>query len=125
MIRTGGAAASLLLVLLSLGCGDSPTGEDEPESPDPAWLEANAIPFQTAQPGGDHSDLEFLREVVGDTRVVSLGEGTHGSREFFQMKHRIVEFLVEEMDFNLVGVETPWAESNHVDDFVRTGEGET
>jgi len=62
--------------------------------------------------------------MVGDARIVSLGEATHGSREFFQMKHRVLEFLVEEMGFTTFGIEAPWAESNGVNDFVRTGEGD-
>ncbi|HEX5758243.1 MAG TPA: erythromycin esterase family protein [Thermoanaerobaculia bacterium] len=35
------------------------------------------------------ADLAPLREVVGDARVVALGEATHGTREFFHLKHHL------------------------------------
>src|SRR5262245_3273128 len=55
-----------------------------------AWLRANAIPLRTAEPGGGFQDLEFLRSIIGNARIVSLGEATHGTREFFQLKHRLI-----------------------------------
>jgi erythromycin esterase len=69
-------------------------------------------------------DIQFLREMVGEASVVSLGEATHGTREFFQMKHRILEFLVEEMDFSLFAIEASWPEANRLNDYVLTGEGD-
>jgi erythromycin esterase len=54
---------------------------------------------------------------------VALGEATHGTHEFFQMKHRLLEFLVEEMDFTTFAIEASFAETNLVDAYVQGGEG--
>ena len=121
------------LVLAIAACSDDSSGPSSDSShsiPDPmppeviAWLQANAVPFSTAQPGSGFGDLQFLKEMIGDARVVSLGEATHGTREFFQMKHRVLEFLVEEMDFNVFAIEATWPEANRLNEFVHTGEGD-
>ena len=62
--------------------------------------------------------------MIGDARVVALGEATHGTREFFLMKHRVLEFLVKELDFNLFAIEATWPEANRVNEYVHTGEGD-
>jgi hypothetical protein len=60
-----------------------------------AWLRENAIPFDTTDPNSDFEDLMPLKELIGDARIVALGEATHGTHEFFQLKHRMLRFLVE------------------------------
>jgi erythromycin esterase len=62
--------------------------------------------------------------MVGSARVVGLGEGTHGTREFFLLKHRLLEFLVSEMGFTHFAIEATWPESNDVNRYVLTGEGD-
>ncbi|MGI9181934.1 MAG: erythromycin esterase family protein [Longimicrobiaceae bacterium] len=112
---------SLLLALLP-ACGESsPT---PPADPELAWLRENAVEFRTAEPGGDYADLMPLEQIIGNARVVALGEATHGTREFFQMKHRILEFLVREMGFTTFGIEATWAESNRVNDYLHTEVGD-
>jgi erythromycin esterase len=118
------------LVVLLFACGEraTPTDPGAPAGPEVpasvlAWLEQHAIPFRTAEPGGDASDLAVLQEMIGDARAVALGEATHGTREFFQMKHRVLEYLVKEMGFTVFGIEATWAESNDVNRYVHTGEG--
>jgi erythromycin esterase len=64
-----------------------------------------------------------LKDIIGTARIVALGEATHGSHEFFQMKHRLFEFLVEEMDFTVFAMEAYWAEATLINDYVHTGEG--
>jgi len=76
------------------------------------------------EPAENLDDLEPLRRLVGDARVVSLGEATHGTREFFQMKHRILRFLVERMGFTAFAIEATWPEANRLDRYLRTGEGD-
>ena len=61
---------------------------------------------------------------MGDARIVSLGENTHGTRDFFEMKARILRFLVEEMGFTTFAIEATWPESRRLDHYVRTGEGD-
>ena len=82
-------------------------------------------PFDGSHLSLPHDDLEFLRDLVGDARVVALGENTHGARDFFEMKARILRFLVEEMGFNTFAIEAAWAEARRLDHYVRTGEGDS
>jgi erythromycin esterase len=69
------------------------------------WIGENAICLSTTSPSDDLTDLEPLRELIGDARIVGLGEQTHGTREFTTMKHRIIRFLVQEMGFTGVALE--------------------
>lgn len=88
------------------------------------WLEQNARVFDTEEPGSAFGDLTFLEEMVGSARIVSLGEGTHGTREFFKMKHRITEFLANQMDFTLFAIEANMPESRAINRYVLHGEGD-
>lgn len=85
------------------------------------WLEQNAIAFDTTEAGTGCTDLEPLLEMVGEARVVALGEATHGTHEFFTMKQRIIECLVQEKDFNLIALEAGWAEAAHINQEVVLG----
>lgn len=58
--------------------------------------------------GSGFEDLEPLRAALADRRVVALGEATHGTSEFFRMKHRLVEYLVTELGFRDFAMETNW-----------------
>ena len=137
--RLGIGAPLTALVLLSAACGrDTPASPPAPGSPsfppaptaEPtpaeigAWLDANAHPFEGSHLSLPHDDLELLRDLVGDARVVALGENTHGARDFFEMKARILRFLVEEMGFDTFAIEATWPESLRLDRYVRTGEGD-
>ncbi len=117
------------VLILAHGCAEdavTPTLvlPDPPPDPTSAWLDANTHPFGGPHLSLPHDDIEFLRDIVGDARIVSLGEATHGTRDFFEMKARILRFLVEEMDFNTFAIEATWPESRRLDHYVRTGEGD-
>ena len=89
-----------------------------------AWLRDNAVAFETAEAGNGFADLEPLREMIGDARIVALGEGTHGTREFFQMKHRLLEFLASEMGFTIFSIEASTPEAYAINPYVRGGDGD-
>lgn len=87
------------------------------------WLKSESIAFDTTAARSGLDDLGALRKLVGDARIVSLGEATHGSREFFTMKHRVLEYLVEEMGFTVFAIEANLPEADRVDDYVMHGTG--
>src|SRR5262245_54831256 len=87
-------------------------------------MKRTANPFATCGPVEDQRDLAFLKKLVGDAHIVSLGEGTHGTREFFQMKHRNTRYLASEMGFSVFAIEANMPEAYRVNDYVLTGRGD-
>jgi erythromycin esterase-like protein len=98
------------------------SGSDEQDSNQ--WLRQHAIPIQTVEAGHGFADLQPLKSVVGDARIVELGEATHGTREFFQLKHRMIEFLASEKGFTIFSIEANMPEAYRLNDFVLNGTGE-
>lgn len=101
-----------------------PIPNEKPGEAAVAWLRKHAIPFSTPEAGHGFADLQPLKKLIGNARIVSLGEGTHGTREFFQMKHRLTEFLASEMGFTLFAIEANMPEAYRVNDYVLTGKGD-
>lgn len=88
------------------------------------WLRSNTVPFLTEDARAPDDDLQSLRDIIGNTRVVGLGEGTHGTREFFRMKHRVFAYLVRNLGFNKFSMEAGLPEALAIDHYVQTGEGD-
>ncbi len=88
------------------------------------WIRRTAKPFETCEPRDEHRDLSSLRGIVGSAHVVALGDGTYGTREFFQLKHRIIEYLASEMGFTAVVVDANMPEARKLNDYVLTGRGD-
>jgi erythromycin esterase len=88
------------------------------------WLQQNAIPVEHIEAGSGFADLQSLKAILKDVKVVGLGETTHGTHEFFQLKHRLVEFLVTEMDFTVFTIEASFSACLPINDYVLYGKGE-
>jgi erythromycin esterase len=88
------------------------------------WVRDALIPLSTVDPGSGFDDLVAVGELVGEARVVALGESTHGTREFFLLKHRLLEYLVAEKGFTGFAIEAAMPEGFDVNRYVLTGEGD-
>jgi erythromycin esterase len=89
-----------------------------------AWLRQNSFPIEHIEPGNGFVDLQPLKMVLKDVKVVGLGEATHGTREFFLFKHRLVEFLVTQMNFTTFALESSFAAYEPINDYVLYGKGD-
>lgn len=91
----------------------------------PAIISLNRIihPLNNSPLDLSDEDLESL-DYMSNCKVVGLGEATHGTKEFFQMKHRIFKYLVENHGFKIFAFECDMGESYYVDNFVVNGEGD-
>jgi protein-L-isoaspartate(D-aspartate) O-methyltransferase len=67
----------------------------------------------------DSADLAPLMQRVGDARIVLLGEATHGTSEFYQMRERISRELIERRGFSFVAIEGDWPDAARIDHYVR------
>lgn len=88
------------------------------------WLSEHAWPLAGVVAGAPVDDLRPLGKALDGVRVVGLGEATHGTREFFQLKHRLFEYLVTELGFSVLAMEASESAAPAVDAYVRHSIGD-
>jgi erythromycin esterase-like protein len=75
---------------------------------------------------GSATDYDALLDLIGDARVVLLGEASHGTHEFYRERARITRRLIREKGFIAVAVEADWPDAYRVNRWVRdAGEDRT
>ncbi|MCV7439678.1 erythromycin esterase family protein [Mycobacterium seoulense] len=62
---------------------------------------------------------ETLDELIGDARIVLIGESSHGTHEFYQARAEITKWLIEEKGFCAVAAEADWPDAYRVNRYVR------
>ncbi|HSJ25061.1 MAG TPA: protein-L-isoaspartate(D-aspartate) O-methyltransferase [Longimicrobiales bacterium] len=65
------------------------------------------------------ADLDGLLRRIGGARLVLIGEASHGTSEFYRMRARITQELIERHGFDFVAVEADWPDAAEVDAYVR------
>lgn len=86
-------------------------------------LKKEMVPLKTVQAKNGFDDMEPLKEVLKDKQIVAMGEATHGTSDFFKMKHRMFEFLVEEMGFRVFAIEGEFGAAQVINDYILNGTG--
>ncbi|MEV4551499.1 erythromycin esterase family protein [Nonomuraea wenchangensis] len=91
--------------------------------PDPftGWLRDHAAPLTHLDPEAPLDDLEPLRDLIGDARVVAIGEHSHFIDEFIRLRRRLLRFLVERCGLTVLAFEygfplDAWAQGQGTDD---------
>ena len=88
------------------------------------YVQKNAAPITSLDLGSSLTDLEPLAAIVGDARIVGMGEATHGTSEFTQVRARMLEYLVRERGFTVFALETSWAGARDLNAYVQGGAGD-
>jgi len=123
VMLTSSALAALCVVVPLHSVAQAPVANPD-EQAAVTWVRQNAIPLKTVEAANGFADMEPLDKVVGDARIVALGEATHGTRDFFQLKHRMVEYLATRKGFTIFSIEANMPEAYRLNKFVLSGEGD-
>ncbi|GCE07147.1 succinoglycan biosynthesis protein [Dictyobacter aurantiacus] len=120
---------SLLMILLCLsavmaGCAQGPAPDNQTQDPVQAWMRQNAIPLRSVDPASPQDDLAPLQKAIGNATIVGLGEQTHGTHELYQLKARLTEFLISNMNFRIFVMENSWGKSQLIDAYINGGPGQ-
>ncbi len=87
------------------------------------WLKAHAKPIRAVDPQDeDFTDLEPIALAIGKARVVQLGEPSHNAGTCFAAKARLVKFLHQRLNFDVVIWESGIHEVTLVDAALHQGE---
>ncbi|MEN3363605.1 MAG: hypothetical protein V7606_879 [Burkholderiales bacterium] len=83
---------------------------------DPSTLETLRMEAKIIRSEVDYS---HVLEQIGDASVVLLGEATHGTQEFYNMRAEICKRLITEKGFDAIAVEADWPDALRVSRFVQ------
>lgn len=98
---------SLILCFSCSGGKDNGTGN------------VSKIPAEAIAPLQSDEDLDRLLTAIGDSRIVLLGEASHGTSEFYEWRSRISQRLITEKGFNIIAVEADWADAYPLNNYVK------
>lgn len=102
--------------------GDGPARgrrKPRPVSTDEEILVHNLADAAESFSSVETADLDPLMQRIGSARVVLLGEATHGTSEFYQMRERITRDLIVQKGFSVIAIEADWPDAARVDHYVR------
>jgi erythromycin esterase len=86
------------------------------------WAQERAIALQGFP--ADTASANAVKEVVGTARAVALGEPAHGAHQPLAFRNRFFRYLVEELGYTAIALESGLSESRRAHDFVAGGPGE-
>lgn len=87
------------------------------------WVRSTAIRIKSVSPSS-FAELGFLHTSVKAKKLVLLGEGTHGTKEFFQIRDKIVRYLMLNENFSVLGMEYDMIDGMAVNNYIQNGAGE-
>ncbi|GHF67130.1 hypothetical protein GCM10010218_55760 [Streptomyces mashuensis] len=117
-------AVALTLAPPALAGNAAATGRSPHGDSVPAAFRRYAHPLRSTDPGGRGDDLAPFAALTRGATVVGLGEASHGSKELFDVKHRVFRELVRREGFSAFAMEISWSAGVRLDTCVRTGEGD-
>lgn len=88
------------------------------------WIATNTVQLEFGRAGHGFDDMESLKTLVGNALIIGLGEALHGSREMFEMQHRLIEYLVANHGFTVVALEDGYTECLALNEYVQHGNGD-
>lgn len=89
-----------------------------------AWARANAVPLTVPDADSCSPRIDRLRTIIGDARVVALGEPAHGAHEPLALRNGLLRCLAENLGFTAIALETGLSESRVLYDYALGGQGE-
>ncbi|RZL02214.1 MAG: hypothetical protein EOO89_29860, partial [Pedobacter sp.] len=88
-----------------------------------AWINTNGKPL-LSEVDTTLADLKFLNEELRGKTVLGLGEASHGTREFYLQKNRMIQYAVKNLGFRSLGFEVPDQVLAPINEYVTGGKGE-
>ncbi|MBM9538246.1 erythromycin esterase family protein [Desulfobulbus alkaliphilus] len=100
----------LTLLLLFGGCSPGVSGHSD-------FIDAVQ---QRAVPIESDADLDRIAAAVPNSRLILIGESTHGTAEFYRKRAEITKRLIERGDISFVAVEGDWAALHRLNTHVKS-----
>ncbi|MFN6378625.1 MAG: erythromycin esterase family protein [Flavobacteriales bacterium] len=106
------------------GLFNNESAKDSLDSQSKVVLKTIVKPIRTVNEPGSEDQYIFLKDRLRNVEVFGIGEATHGSKEFFQIKSDYFMYLVKEHSVRLFGIEANFAACYDINKYVLYGDGD-
>jgi erythromycin esterase-like protein len=72
-----------------------------------------------ARPLHGNAELDHIAELVAHKRLVLIGEASHGTHEFYELRAALTRRLITDYGFKAIAVEGDWPDALRADRYVR------
>jgi len=111
----------LFIIVLLFCCSFVTQGSEKPDSLLLLkQLNSSAIPISLDSAVNDEQ-FSFLRQSIKESRIVGLGEATHGTHEFMKGHTEIIKYLISNMNFKVIVFESGYGGTDLLNKYI-TGE---
>ncbi|CAH0346400.1 erythromycin esterase family protein [Bacillus sp. CECT 9360] len=76
-------------------------------------IKDHSVPFE------NRDDLDTLVNQIGDAKIVLLGEASHGTSEFYEVRAELSKKLIQEKGFSIIAVEGDWPASQKLNRYIK------
>jgi len=83
-----------------------------------SFANRGSIKYIDSQAKWNSKDFTPMFQAIGNARVVLIGEASHGTQEFYQMRAEITKTLIRDFGFTFVAVEADWPDAYRVNRYV-------
>jgi len=95
-----------------------------PSSSDLKWLQKNIQEINLNSTGTlSPKEISPIEKKLNEVTVLAIGEATHGTHEFFDVKIKLIKLLVKNYNFKVIAFEAPMDELNEVNKYIVEGIG--
>jgi erythromycin esterase len=116
-------SVGILLLYFTVSCQQSAPKKDRQFDKLVKQLNDHTHHLESPKPTSSLADLSPLSE-AGNSKIVAMGEATHGTKEFFQLKHKIFRYLVEKHNVRIFAFEADMGEAIYLNKYVQGGTGD-
>ena len=88
------------------------------------WAQTHAIALPACPSISSRADFGAMAKMIGDVRLVALGEPVHGAHEPLALRNCLFRYLVEERGFTAIAIESGLHESRRLHDYAAGGPGD-
>jgi erythromycin esterase-like protein len=78
-------------------------------------IEKKSVPYDRL------ANLKNWVKEISEHRIVMLGESTHGTKEFYEIRREISELLIQNHGFNFIAVEGDWPPFQKINQYIESG----
>lgn len=82
------------------------------------WIVTSAFEVTESTLDASNNDLAPIESLIGNARIIGLSESLHSAAEPVMFRNRLFRYLVEELDFKAIVIESGIVESKALNDYV-------